>query len=1138
MPDASFGITPSRHMSIQHYTLDDFITLVPSCCETTRLIDVLCLFEQEQHDRLVVYNEQQIPLGLVNSANLLAQIVYEEQDFWGNTQKFDWEQPISSLDNGFIQPIQTLSSSSSLEQFGSLLRSQQSPANPNWVLVDRDGKFLGLLDSCRLLRRLALSDRKNESVAITSGHTRTEVYQTGNSISVIPRVRTTKVHEDNAEVISYADAKHKINQRKLKEKSQLAYKYAAQLLEGLPWALMLETDTQEVVSQNHLWYEQFGELKDPLGLRELLEKTIEGSTISETEAQDESENDLSSNLEASALNRCFIDSEPGTCVCVVEMQDGLQRVWRFAKTPLDISDTDISDLTNEETPNQELISLANNLNSSVDKRLWLVLATDITEQHQLTQELAAKNADLIQLNRLKDEFLACISHELKTPLTAVLGLSRLLSDQQLGKLNDRQARYAQLIHQSGRHLMSVVNDILDLTRMETGQMTLTPTKVNIKKVCDRAVGEAKAIHAQTTKAQASELDDKYQFVLEIESGLEEIVADELRLRQMLIHLLSNAFKFTSCGGEIGLQINCWEGWIAFTVWDTGIGIPENQQHLIFQKFQQLENPMTRQYEGTGLGLVLTRALARLHGGDVSFLSRQNSGSQFTLLLPPSPPNKIVGEMDLSGTEGYLQQPDSQTQDKVLRSSASLKELPVENIPVSLPSNSLNQETSIPKLQTVSNSLVLVVETVARYIDDFTKNLSTLGYRVVIARSGCEALEKARRLQPKAIFINPLLPLLSGWDVLTLIKSDATTRNIPTIVTASVAEKEQAFSKRADYFLSLPVTYQALSGLLEKLSTTSEEKPVSKKSLKTTEAVTPLRILRLVEPEIESLSYHPSLGKHRVIEADDIEQAQLLARVWHFDVILLDVEMPFAQIYLKQISQSKILADLPLVTRNVETTQAASKIGQLSVFPCLTQLGKNSKIDREKAHTLLSVLQIAAGVCCPPNILVVDLTMLPDLPGVTINGETKKTKGDNCFSVSLPCSGKLPCSLSNEFTQTNRPTEWFQALVQYLQTAGFKAAMCNTWEEILQQLRHESVDLLLVCLGESTIELNVESVLEALAQMALDLPPLLLLDRRLNSNRVELEKIKNSEIIATQVLPRSISMENLLNRINQALSINN
>jgi DNA-binding response OmpR family regulator len=165
-------------------------------------------------------------------------------------------------------------------------------------------------------------------------------------------------------------------------------------------------------------------------------------------------------------------------------------------------------------------------------------------------------------------------------------------------------------------------------------------------------------------------------------------------------------------------------------------------------------------------------------------------------------------------------------------------------------------------------------------------------------------------------------------------------------------------------------------------------------------------------------------------------------------------------------------------------------------------------------------------------------MLPDLPGVTINGETKKTKGDNCFSVSLPCSGKLPCSLSNEFTQTNRPTEWFQALVQYLQTAGFKAAMCNTWEEILQQLRHESVDLLLVCLGESTIELNVESVLEALAQMALDLPPLLLLDRRLNSNRVELEKIKNSEIIATQVLPRSISMENLLNRINQALSINN
>jgi signal transduction histidine kinase len=115
-----------------------------------------------------------------------------------------------------------------------------------------------------------------------------------------------------------------------------------------------------------------------------------------------------------------------------------------------------------------------------------------------------------------------------------------------------------------------------------------------------------------------------------------IVADELRLRQMLMHLLSNALKFTDAGGEIGLTVNRWDGWIAFTVWDTGIGIPPEKQHLIFQKFQQLEQPLTRRFEGTGLGLVLTQGLARLHGGDVSFISKPDEGSQFTLLLPPCP----------------------------------------------------------------------------------------------------------------------------------------------------------------------------------------------------------------------------------------------------------------------------------------------------------------------------------------------------------------------------------------------------------------------------------------------------------------------------------------------------------------------
>ncbi|AFY55637.1 signal transduction histidine kinase [Rivularia sp. PCC 7116] len=1127
-------------MSIQHYPLYDFITQARRVSETTPLTHVLSMFEQEQHSQqLVVVSEQQIPRYLLDANNLLGLLIYRKQDESGITQKFDWNQPISCLDKQFVKPIQILSSSLSLEQFGSKLRSEKLPANfQKWVLVDEYGKFLGLLDSSKLLRCLALLDRKSENLSVNLSYHQAEIYQeAGSAISVIPRTSVKNINLDSAEVISYANAKNKINQRKSRDKSQLEYKYATQLLQALPWALMLETDTQEVVSQNQLWYEQLGELKDPQGIKELWEKTIEGNTVSQTDFVNP---EFSKKDVGSTLNRCFIDSEPGSCICIVEMRDGEERVWRFTKIPVNITDDEFRDLRNQQSWSQELKVLQTKENSSETGQLWLVLATDITEQQQLTQELAAKNADLIQLNRLKDEFLACISHELKTPLTAVLGLSRLLSDQQLGKLNDRQARYAQLIHQSGRHLMSVVNDILDLTRMETGQMSLTPTKVNIKKVCDRASKEAKDIHAQTTKATASELDEDYQFRLDIEPGLEEIIADELRLRQMLIHLLSNAYKFTEAGGEIGLQVNSWEGWITFTVWDTGIGIADSQQHLIFQKFQQLENPMTRQHEGTGLGLVLTRALARLHGGDVSFLSREGYGSQFTLLLPPSPPHTIAGEIGSNDSENCSDITQKVIEDTPLRDSPSLKELSIENIPA-YKNNfkySKNQD-SIAKLKTFPNSLVMVVETVARYIEDFTKHLSTLGYRVVVARSGCEALEKARRLQPKAIFINPLLPLLSGWDVLTLIKSDTSTRDIPVIVTASAAEKEQAFSNRADRFLTLPVKHQAVAEILESLyDKTAEEKPEDVKNCGKSEPKTPLRILRLVEPEVEPLSYDSSLGKHRVIEADDLAQAQLLARVWKFDVALLDVEMPLAQTYLNKISDSKILAALPLVTRNVETTQAASQIAQLSVFPCLTKLGKDNKIDKDKAPTLLSVLQIAAGVCCPPSISVLDLTIIPDLPGAIIDSETKETQKNNRKAVHLPCSTKLSCPLKEEEVETNsRPTEWFQALVQYLQTAGLKSSMCNTWEELLQQIRHGSVDLLLICLGESTIEVTAEFVVEALEQMGLDLPPLLFLDQRLNSDRVELEKFDTSENIAAQVLPRSISMEDLLSRINQALTAN-
>jgi signal transduction histidine kinase len=1148
-------------MSMLQYPLYDFLATVPSCVETSTLALVLESFEQEQCDRLVVVNHQKCPLGLVQSARLTQKLLAAS----GEIPELDWQQPLSTWDKTIIEPVKILPATYDLEQFQLLLRYEQQPSHINWdwALTDGEGKFLGLLNSARLLKALAqekwgikratnpysppgkissknrFPDHVNTSRKKAKTHWRAEHSGLARSTYSSTDYQAHNVRSSKTD----ATRSRKIYQRSSTEKSLV------ELIELLPWPLMLQTSTGQVIAKNPAWWQQLGTFKDPEGIGQQVEAIL---TPTHTSTATEYANHAASTLHlhgqgtgiqlpahagekgfvvrnepgypasshslnqqsiatTTTSNRCFFDTQRGSCTCVVEVQNGSERIWQFDKISLPHPKSEL--LFREMLPGE--FTFEQNGTTVRKKRgndLCLILATDVTEQQQIYKELSAKNADLIQLNRLKDEFLACISHELKTPLTAVLGLSRLLVDQQLGELNERQARYAGLIHQSGRHLMSVVNDILDLTRMETGQMDLALVPVRIRDVCDRAVMEAKAIHTQTSKPSSTDTSTKDampEFTMSMEPGLDEIVADELRLRQMLVHLLSNAFKFTENSGEIGLRISRWEGWIAFTVWDTGIGIPEQQQHLIFQKFQQLENPLTRQFEGTGLGLVLTRALARLHGGDVSFLSREGKGSQFTLLLPPSPP-----------TTGFS------SPEIVSRQDSKIFIPPSTDVTTAAHGRVASTVSHPP---TSSKRLVLVVEAVARYIEDLTDLLKGLGYRVVIARSGTEAVEKARRLQPKAIFLNPLLPLLSGWDVLTLLKSDVVTRHIPVMVTATGAEKEQAYAHHADGFLNLPVQNQALIPVLEKLVVQPTIPTVpGLDNQEITSGKVPLRILRLVAANLESINPHPSLREHRVIEVDDLDQAELLARVWQFDVILLDAEATLAQSYLTELSQHPILAEIPLVTCDVATTLAASQIPGLSVFPYLKPFAQNQEQHSEYPDPLLSVLHIASGISCPPSILVLDLTILDDLP---------KMQAQDSPSVN--------------YHSHPRGFEWFQALIQYLQTAGLKAAMGRDWAEVIQQIRHQSVDLLLICLGDTSLEQEVLRKVKALAELPFDLPPILLIDQQLNHSvspglspnyPLAISDLAQSvvsiasarEDITAQVLPRSISMEDLLTQIHAAL----
>jgi signal transduction histidine kinase/CheY-like chemotaxis protein len=759
---------------------------------------------------------------------------------------------------------------------------------------------------------------------------------------------------------------------------------------------------------------------------------------------------------------CQLGSQPDTYICICPVAQNQERVWQFTRQRLN--------------PEWEMaLCLANG-----SKNINLVLAQDITEQHRVAQELTAKNTDLIQLNRIKDEFMACISHELKTPLTAVLGLSSLLKDQALGKLNERQTRYAQLIHKSGRHLMLVVNDILDLTRIETGQLELVPETLHIKTVCERAfdmaIQQYQSQDKSDIKLQAEILAQvRSRFNLEIESSLETLVADELRLRQMLVNLLCNALKFAPDGSNFGLQVNNWENWIAFTIWDKGIGIPDDKQHLIFQKFQQLESPLNRQFEGTGLGLVLTQRLARLHGGDVSFISKPNQGSQFTLLLPPSPP---LYNWELGRNIG-------------------------------------NKDAEFSSFSPVASSqksrLVLVVETVAQFIQNLSEQLTHLGYRVIIARSGTEAVEKARRLQPRVILVNPLIPLLSGWDVLTLLKTDVQTHQIPVIVTATLGDKQRAMVNHCDGFLRLPVQGLELEKLLGELLSTS---PVTAqqqliilwfnllqndRNIGSTEAL-----------ENKNSIYHSALflsrfSHCRILEADDVNQAAMISRIWHPNVMVLerDTSIQNPSHLLNDISQQESLACLPIVTLDPVTTQVANQFENLSIFPCLANspedLIKNQNFPLSISSTLLEVVQIATRLSWKPSILVVDSSVLPEQKlGNLLNLKDSNTKADYSQELISFFENNQGSNFVNN-SKTNPDNidlacdpnfKIEQALVQYIEIAGFQSIMGKGWEEIIQKIQCKSLDLMLICFRGKSFY-NLVEALSILEKMESKIPVIIL-----------------------------------------------
>ncbi len=390
-------------------------------------------------------------------------------------------------------------------------------------------------------------------------------------------------------------------------------------------------------------------------------------------------------------------------------------------------------------------------------------ARDVTEKkkaelafQKLHDGLALANAELDQAGRLKDEFLANMSHELRTPLNAILGLSEALLEQVSGPLTPRQVKSISTISTSGAHLLTLINDILDLSKVESGMMELNPEEVRTQEF-----GESCLMFVRTQAMQKN-----IAVTFEHNERMTKFTADAKRLKQILVNLLTNAVKFTPEGGRIGLKVGTPGGddMIQFTVWDTGIGIaPENERKL-FRAFSQIDSGLARAQEGTGLGLVLVAKLVELHGGSVTLESKLGEGSRFIVRLPQS----------------------------IARTPAREKTLDLRNC-----------------------HRALVIEDDPTSGAMLVKYLTELGLDSVVHVRGDKTVETVLRERPDVILLDIQLPGDSGWVVLVRLKEHPETRDIPVAVVSVVDEPGKSRTFGAAAHFTKPITRAQLASFLQR-----------------------------------------------------------------------------------------------------------------------------------------------------------------------------------------------------------------------------------------------------------------------------------------------------------------------------------
>lgn len=453
-----------------------------------------------------------------------------------------------------------------------------------------------------------------------------------------------------------------------------------------------------------------------------------------------------------------------------------------------------------------------------------------------TSALSFANNQLERVNKLKDEFLASMSHELRTPLNAILGLSEALQEEVYGTLTEKQRKSLNTIEESGRHLLELINDILDLSKIEAGKLEVQLGLVSIDLVCQASICIVKEA-ASKKQIRVFTSSDNVATTLQ---------ADERRLKQILVNLLINAVKFTPNGGQVGLEIasEIEKQKVRFTVWDTGIGISKENLSQLFQPFVQLDSSLARQHSGTGLGLVLVKRMVELLGGSISVESEVDKGSRFTVLLPwnSNKPSLPSGEMAI---------------DSILEKITVKQALIIEDNPTHS-------------------------EQIARY-------LTAIGAEVNIYPQGKDIVDIASKSQPDVILLDIELPDISGWDVLKGLKSQPLTKEIPVVIISVIDEQEYGMSLGAANFLVKPVSrLQVLNSIKKAIVANGVD---SKTKLEEQKDLPLILLVEDNEINIDTISEYLIAKKYKIIVARNGSQAIEIASEKMPNLILMDIQMP-------------------------------------------------------------------------------------------------------------------------------------------------------------------------------------------------------------------------------------------------------